>query len=186
MRTLQARTDDTSVIFAIIREQDEATQALAILQSFAYQLVLENPHLQPVLHSAFQGDRRRLKQSVKFVTNLVEDLAKSIGHVFFLIDGLDECELTERGILLNAMKSLLKPCPNLKILISCRNEVDIAKLLKDVAEVLPMSDENRQDIDAYVESAIPGLLSTFAIDASTAIASEIQALLRPLASNAKG
>ncbi|EPS42977.1 hypothetical protein H072_3087 [Dactylellina haptotyla CBS 200.50] len=77
-------------------------------------------------------------------------------HNFIIIDGLDECNDVERGIVLRTLKELLDGAvrpDGLKILVSSRGSQDIMRALKNFKQV-DLGTSNQQDIECFVEQAI--------------------------------
>lgn len=71
-----------------------------------------------------------------------------------IIDGLDELEM-QRFDLILALKTLITESPNVvKIMISSREEVDIAQELRDSISICACAIENSADIDLFVKEKV--------------------------------
>jgi hypothetical protein len=107
----------------------QSATKLDILQSLVFQLLQDHQHLRPVLIDAYKSHCRQLQCSTKFVGDLLQKIISSIaGITFFVVDGLDEINKTERQDLLKALLELSNSCSNMRLLISSRTETDILRL----------------------------------------------------------
>jgi hypothetical protein len=165
-------------------KRPECLSALSALQSLIFQLVSDDRTLRAILCSHFEARRRDLKSSVKFIQEILVTLLKCTGPAYLVIDGLDEADTNERGMLLSELSEVLKGSDKTKILISSRPEHNIATFLKSKAHTIRLDRRNIGCIQSYVMARAHPWLdeSGFSEDAR----SEIKGLLAPLAAKAKG
>ncbi|KAK4180618.1 hypothetical protein QBC36DRAFT_297422 [Triangularia setosa] len=99
----------------------------SILQSLLFQLAFDVKDAQSLL---VESNERELLGSTRYVLGLLRALlgTPTAGLTYIILDGLDEMEVVERGILLQQLTDL-ENCPELKILISSRREDGIASIL---------------------------------------------------------
>ena len=130
-----------------------------------------------------QSGGEDLKSSADAATNLLKTLLVCAGPTYIVIDGMDEIDETERCRLLKRLLDVSKTCQEVKILISSRGEADIADLLKDQVSIR-VDSRNAGSIQTFVNQRTEEWFSkcNFLPEAQA----EIQGLLAPLASNAKG
>ena len=145
-----------------------------------FQLVSDNDDLQDVL---CQSGGENLKSSVDAAANLLKTLLVCAGPTYIVIDGLDEIDETECCRLLKQLLEMPKTCHEVKIFMSSRAEADIADLLENQVSI-SVDTRNAGSIQTFVNRRIEEWFGkcNFLPEAQA----EIQSLLAPLASNAKG
>lgn len=116
--------------------------------------------------------------------SLLTTLIGCAGPVYIVVDGVDEIDDIERGRLLNRLLDLSKDCEETKILISSRPEEDITRILNSRSAIIRVDNRNAGSIQAFVTRRTQEwfLDRDFLPEARA----EIEGLLAPLASNAKG
>lgn len=92
--------------------------------------------------------------------------------------------MTERGLILSDLLSICESSKETKLLISCRSEDDISRILRDKVEIIRVDHWNCGCIQAYVSTKTEEWLMDPNFDDQAR--SEIRALLAPLSSKAKG
>jgi hypothetical protein len=139
------------------------------------------------MHEAYTSNYRQIMSSLDFSVKLFADLVKEAGHIFIVIDGVDEMAEPERRLLLQALTGELKTCKGLKLLVSSRRERDIALVLGNDVPSARVDHKNIRDIEVYIEKQtddwLPELRSYGADDS---MCSEAKLLLKSIASKAKG
>jgi hypothetical protein len=181
------KTQDLTVsntLFAFLSYRDPHITTVKIFQSFIFQLLLENPDLQPILSHEFQSNFRKLSSDTTYVRGLLTKLLQIAGFTYAIVDGLDEMEETERQFLLRALLEMHRDCEDMKLLISSRAEDDITRLLRDGIEPVRVDRKNVGDIKAYVQQRTNEWLASSGFDVETS--TETRKLLVPLASKANG
>ncbi|RVD85886.1 uncharacterized protein DFL_004190 [Arthrobotrys flagrans] len=87
----------------------------------------------------------------RFITKIIEN-NQAINYI--VVDGLDECNDKERGIILRILKKILKDVPQaIKILISSRGSQDIARALQNFQQ-LNLGTSNQEDVDAFISQTL--------------------------------
>jgi len=79
----------------------------------------------------------------EFLETILETLDRPL---FFVIDGLDECDRVSRKALLKLLKTLSQKTPRLKIVLSSRPEEEIMEQLKQLARIDLGSDTHRDAV----------------------------------------
>jgi len=93
---------------------------------------------------------------------MLEAVLQNFDHVYMVIDALDECPRSSRGILLDALKSIRAfPLAQLHLFVTSRRENDITRALEDTeGDSTNFQDVNIQgahlqrDIEKYIESKL--------------------------------
>ncbi len=138
--------DRTLYVFASHVHSD--TRAISIIHSLLFQLGSEEADLLAVLADSSTRD---LKSNTKVGTDTLMTALKCAGTTFIVIDGLDEVEDFERKQVLYLLVGMLKDCPEVRICISSRIEVDIDKIIGPHANSLRVDSSNTESIQMYVE-----------------------------------
>ncbi|SPO01953.1 related to vegetatible incompatibility protein HET-E-1 [Cephalotrichum gorgonifer] len=73
-----------------------------------------------------------VKKLEEFLKHVLETLDRPL---FFIIDGLDECDRASRNALLAVLATLLRTAPMLKVLLSSRPQEEILEQLGDTARI---------------------------------------------------
>jgi hypothetical protein len=181
------KTQDLAVsntLFAFLSYRDPHITTVRVFQSFIFQLLLENPHLQPILSHEFQSNFRKLSSDTTYVRGLLTKLLQIAGFTYVIVDGLDEIEEIERQFLLRALLEVHRDCEDMKLLISSRAEDDITRLLQNEIEPVRVDKKNVEDIRTYVQQRTDTWLASSGFDVE--ISTETRRLLVPLASKANG
>src|SRR5271168_591788 len=174
----------SNTLFAFLSYRDPHITTAKIIQSFIFQLLLENPDLQPILSHEFQSNFRKLSSDTTYVQGLLTKLLQIAGFTYVIVDGLDEIEETERQFLLRALLEVHRDCEDMKLLISSRAEDDITRLLQNEIEPVRVDKKNVEDIRTYVQHRTDEWLASSGFDVETS--TEARRLLVPLVSKANG
>jgi hypothetical protein len=126
----------------------------------AYQLLLENPTLLPLLFDAYNTQRRKLLSSVEYMSARLQELVQCVGETYLIIDGLDECEEKDRCLLLKSLVDICHNCSNLRLAVGSRDEVDISRILKQKSQTIFVNNANEDDIEAFVRRRLDELSQT--------------------------
>ncbi|MBE3046125.1 hypothetical protein IMZ48_27025, partial [Candidatus Bathyarchaeota archaeon] len=133
-----------------------------------------------------ESNKRDLTSNLAAAQELLATALKCANGVFMVIDGLDEVEPLERKLFLTTLMKVLHDCSDvaLKVCISSRAEDDITRILAPKATALSVDRRNTLEIEAYVKSRFEEWMAgaDFLPDGK----SEIEALLSPISTKAKG
>ena len=78
----------------------------------------------------------------------------SKGETVIAIDALDECDPTQRHILLGALETLLKSDRGVKLLISSRDETDIGVWFQNSIYIRITERDTREDIESFAQAQV--------------------------------
>ena len=125
------RREHQNILFVFLSfQQRESTNRVAVLHSLMFQLLYQHHQLRPALQKAFDSEFRELQSFADYNQQLLTDLLQCIGVTYIVLDGLDEISEKERPTLLNGFLQMSYQCPELKVMISSREESDISDLLR--------------------------------------------------------
>ena len=169
------------VIYAFLSyKYSSSLSTLSIFHSLIFQLAACDEHLQELV---CQSSKEALTNDIDVATELLKTLVGYAAPVYVVIDGLDEIQELERCRLLRHILGLSEVCDEVRILISSRNEVDIKQLLKDHTTIR-VDLQNAGSIQNFVNQWAQKWFSERNFHPE--VRSEIEGLLAPLASHAKG
>jgi hypothetical protein len=158
----------TTSYFYCSSNNTQTTSCIGVLRGLIAQLLLANPDLLVYCHEKFSKGGETLLTSMQTAKALFELLCDSTSRVSVIIDGLDECEKTERKALLEYLTSLVEKMHSaspgkMRLLVVSQQDGDIKALLSGAA-VLTLSKElNGDDIRGYVHYRLNGLAEKFGL-----------------------
>lgn len=179
------RRDQQNILFVFLSFQHrESTNRVAVLHSLIFQLLYQHHHLRPALQKAFDCDFRDLQSFADYNQQLLTDLLQCVGVTYIVLDGLDEVSEKERHVLLNGFLQMSNQCPELKVMVSSREEADISGLLRSRALLLRIDLRNSEDIELYFNNRAEEWLN--ALEINDATYSSLKNLLQGVPKKAKG
>ncbi len=93
-------------------------------------------------------------------TALIIELSQDRPLTTIIVDALDECDLSSRGDLLDALSGILQDsCGLVKILVSGRADADIVCHFSDCLNLQIEASQNQEDIENYVNSEVEYLIN---------------------------
>lgn len=113
-------------------------------------------------------DRKKLQE---FLEKVIESLDRPL---FFIIDGLDECDRGSRNSLLKLLKTLSQKNPRLKTILSSRPEEEILEQLNGTARIDLLSSPKRDGI--IVEHTVERRLSHLSKDVKRLVTETLSCL----------
>lgn len=155
--------------------------AVSVLHSLLFQLASQHENLQDVLcHST----NEQVKSNVTAAVDTLKAVLDCAGHVFLIIDGLDEIDEVECGVLLKQLLHLSHECHETRIFVSSRREEDIMAILEGNSEMVRADGRNEESIQAFTDYQLKQIFQSRRFPPQ--IQDEIKRSLAPLASKAKG
>lgn len=180
------RCEQKNILFVFLSFQhQESTNRIAILHSLIFQLLYQHHHLRPALRKAYDYDNRELLSFGDYNQQLLTDLLQCIGVTYVVLDGLDEISEKERELLLKGFLQMSYQCPELKVMVSSREETDIFNVLRSRALSVRIGLKNSEDIELYFSTRAEEWLDSLpGIDDVTY--SLLKSLLQGVPEKAKG
>ncbi len=157
-----------------------STLAVSIVHSLIFQLALSTEDLQAAL---CQASRENLKSNLHSAASLLKSLLDCAGVAFLIVDGVDEIDKRQRELLLAELIKLSTECDTARILVCSRPEDDIDRTL-GTSPNIRVDQHNSGSIQAFVNRRSSDWIAKNRFDRDER--SEIEALLAPVASKAKG
>ena len=98
----------------------------------------------------------RLSEAKKLILELLEKDPATI-----IIDALDECDPANRNELLVVLDDIIKDSPSLvKVIVASRDDGDICCHLTNSPNIYIRADDNRQDIERFIEHSLAKAISS--------------------------
>jgi hypothetical protein len=178
----EAKKRHRTIFVFVSHVHQTSTTTRSILQSLLFQLAFDVKDAQSVL---VESNERELIGSTRYVLELLKTLldTPAVRPTYIILDGLDEMEVVERGILLQQLTDL-ESCPGIKILISSRPEDDIASILDAKATKIRVDKRNSGSIQSYVNQRTQDWIRT--ANFKQEIRKRVEHLLAPVTANANG
>ena len=90
---------------------------------------------------------------------LIIELSQGRPLTTIILDALDECDLSSRGDLLDALSRILRDsCSLVKILVSSRADADIVCHFSDCLNLQIEASQNQEDIELYIDFEVEHLI----------------------------
>ena len=179
------RRKNENILFVFLSFQHpESASRISVLHSMIFQLLHEHRDLWPVLQKVYNCDYRELQSFGDYNQQLLSDLIQCIGVTYIVLDGLDEISEKERQVVLLGFLKMSAQCPDLKVMVSSRDENDISNLLQSKALALRIGLRNTKDIETYFNERTGDWLDTLEINDMTR--SYLQDLMQDVPSRAEG
>lgn len=179
-----AQTRNGSAVgFAFLNyKQSSGLSALSVIHSLIFQMAFRNDDMQAII---CQSEVSGLKNQIEAATGLLKMILKCAGPSHIVIDGLDEIDSIERVLLIKQLSNLTAECSELKVLLSSRNENDIAAALRDErTTIIEAHRRNTESIQAFVHGRREDWFRERQFWPE--MREELEHLLSPLAAKAEG
>jgi hypothetical protein len=158
-------TDTTFLAFFYCKHGDPQRNTFsAIARGILSQLLLQSDDLLPYLFDKSLTSGETVLESLTLAKELLETVLKSLGKVYIIIDGLDECKRDEKVMTLSWFLSIAgREVTFMKCLFVSQDDGCIGKFLDDVPTIHTSAAGNGQDIRSYVHLWSERIQSKFAI-----------------------
>ena len=133
-------------------QDDQRNTFLAVSRAILTQLVTQNQELLPYLYDKCLSSGQPSLVSSKLCEELLETMLTTIANTYIILDGLDECGLTERKAIISFFTSIIEnnATPgSIRGLFVSQNENDIKKMLRGASAVRLEENDNKSDIKGY-------------------------------------
>ena len=127
-----------------------------ILRSIVRQLCMSGPHARLSKLVATKYTERERKHfadgplRLDECVDLIIELTDQYKSTTIIIDALDECDITTRHSLLEALSRIMKHGSSTKIFVSSRDDKDITLQLQGLPNLYIKASNNAKDINRYV------------------------------------
>lgn len=147
------RIDSIAIIYFYCNYQDVQRRSfLALGRSLLAQLLRYDETLLPFLYEKCVSSGQVSLVSTQLCADILETCLKTMYKIYIVVDGVDECDFSERKSILSFFTSIIEgdDLPGkIRALFVSQDENDIRKLLR-TASVLRLTDaHNKSDIESY-------------------------------------
>lgn len=133
------------------------------------QLICQCRDLVPFCHDKYSASGELTLTSANLAKQLVELFCQRISQQYIIIDGLDECDITERKLVMLFFSALvdrfeMKEPGKLRVLFVSQDENDIRKGLTTAAWIPLDPTDNAKDIKTFVHKWSVSIQQKFELD----------------------
>jgi hypothetical protein len=133
------------------------------------QLICQCRDLVPFCHDKYSASGELTLTSANSAKQLVELFCQRISQQYIIIDGLDECDITERKLVMSFFSLLvdrfeMKEPGKLRVLFVSQDENDIRKSLTTAAWIPLDPKDNAKDIKTFVHKWALSIQQKFDLD----------------------
>ena len=147
------KLSSASVLFFYCKHLDNRRNTfLALARSILTQLLRQNAGLVPYFYDKSIGSGQTSLDSNQLCKELLEVAIRSCSKTYIIIDGVDECDMKERKVIISLFTSLVDTQTqpgNIRSLFVSQDENDIKKLLETASVIRVSSDDNKADIERF-------------------------------------
>lgn len=134
----------------------EKRTLISFMKAALSQLAAQQDHLIPYYHDEGAGSGEVLLQSTKLCKTLLRHMLQNIPKAFLVIDGLDECDDSERRLIMDLLKEIINLCDStnpgkVRVLILSRDEPDIRRALATATVIRFGRQDTLEDIESYIQ-----------------------------------
>lgn len=127
----------------------------SILRGLLSQLISQSPDLIPYCHDKRSTSGELTLRSASLAKQLVELYCQRPSKLYIIIDGLDECNMEERKLILFFFNSMVerhnaKDPGKIRVLFISQDWDDIRKALTTAARIALCATDNEADIRSFV------------------------------------
>lgn len=140
----------------------------AVIRTLIIQILDLSPACLDYLYEKMIASSERQANSPNLLQELLEELCTNHDLLFMCIDGLDECDPSERGLILSLIRRITKASKadqSVRFFVTARKENDIERSLSSVTRLNIKAHHVENDIQLYVKAQTVRLRDRFAFGA---------------------
>ncbi|ROW00049.1 hypothetical protein VPNG_08321 [Cytospora leucostoma] len=155
------------------------TSCNGILKGLIAQMINHCDELVPFCQERMKATADSTLTTEALAKQILEVSFKRIPKQFIIIDGLDECDPTQRGNLLRILTALVKVCDEQsnygkpRVLLTSRNLGDIQNSLAEATWMEIQRDDNREDLEVFLRLKMERLIQKFDLSQEPALTDEL-------------
>ena len=165
---MQESTFVTSYFYCKEGDQERNT-GISVFRALLGQLLSQIRDMVPYCHDKYLTSGDTTLTSTNLATQLLGLFCQKIPKQYIIIDGLDECDTTERKLLLSTFIKMVddydKHDPGkLRVLFVSQHYNDIKKSLQAATVISLEPEDNQGDISLYVDWWAPKIQHKYGLD----------------------
>ncbi|KAF8247263.1 hypothetical protein K440DRAFT_601451 [Wilcoxina mikolae CBS 423.85] len=176
--------ENASVCFFFCKHGDPTRNSFhSIGRTFLVHLLRQNDGLLPYIYEQQVSSYEMTLGTSATLTNLLKVAMGDSGKTYVIIDGLDECEKSERAKVLTWMSSVTTTDDDstVKVAVISTNEPDIKRKLSKFLKKKLEPEDVKEDLQIYLNSRVVELQEKFELPESTP-----EAIVRTILERANG
>ena len=159
---------EIAILFFYCKYGDSARDDYGdVTRSLIAQLLQDNQNCLDYLYDRVLSSNQVHAETIEEYGEIIHAMVQCYRTIYIGIDGLDECEPSERKTLLDILHSLLQPSAtecNVKIFISSCAEKDIERSLSNAIRLELVAHHLQSDIHIYVQERVQRMNERFNFD----------------------
>ncbi|KAF4626218.1 hypothetical protein G7Y89_g11943 [Cudoniella acicularis] len=174
---------DAQVAYFYCKCSDDTRRTFdAISRSLIAQLLKQNPTCLEYLYEKMVASGERQPSTPKLCQEILEEICLNHDLLFICLDGLDECELHERNLILSLIGTITKTSKteqSVRFFITSRKEKDVERSLSLAIRLDIKAQHVESDILSYIQSQASKLGQLFSFSAEKERAVMVEIASRP-------
>lgn len=156
-------TPDMALAFHFCDNRNQSSNnATAVVRQILFQLFQQRPKHFHILQKAYDIQGGKLFHDFYTMWRILLEVITVYGdgELFILIDALDECDETSRGLLMHGMAEITEKHLNVRVFFTCRPEADIERHHRGNDRTLSLNIKGSDidaDIQKYMADKVPKL-----------------------------
>ncbi|MCJ1382347.1 hypothetical protein MMC17_005460 [Xylographa soralifera] len=159
---------ETAIAFFYCKYGDSARDKYEnVAKSLIAQLLQDNQNCLDYLYDKALSSNHTHAETIEEYQEMIHAMIQCYKNIYIGIDGLDECEPTERKAILNLLHSFFEPSNSecqVKLFVSSRAEKDIEHSLRSAVRLELAAHYLENDIQVYVQERAKSMNEKFAFD----------------------
>lgn len=148
------------MLFLFFSYNDPVPSRTQTLHSLLFQFLKEDATLRPEVFRSYSSNEQKFSSDPEWVRGLLSQVLRD-AETFVVVDGLDELDEKLRGRFARDILALLESCPQLRLLVSSRDETDLRKEFTcKRALQLRVQEHNSSDVKQYVQTECDKLVDS--------------------------
>jgi hypothetical protein len=148
----------TTIFFYCKHDDPEKNNCNSVLKSLLGQLITQCRDLVPFCYDKYLASGELTLNSANLIKQLLELFCQKVAKQYIIIDGLDECDIKERKLVLSFFNSMvdqhdLKDPGKTRVLFVSQDEPDIKEGLPMAAVIKIGPADNENDIRSFVRES---------------------------------
>ncbi|KAH9209575.1 hypothetical protein DL95DRAFT_526798 [Leptodontidium sp. 2 PMI_412] len=154
------RGEGHHVLFLFFSHNDRAPTRTQTLHSLLFQFLKQDATLRAEVFRSYSSNEQKFSSDSEWVRSLLSQVLRD-AETFVVVDGLDELDGKLRGLFARDILAVLESCPQLRLLVSSRDETDLRKefTCKRALQVC-IQEHNSSDVKQYVQTECDRLVDS--------------------------
>ncbi|TVY15598.1 Vegetative incompatibility protein HET-E-1 [Lachnellula arida] len=162
----------TTTYFYCKENDSEKNDCISVFRALLKQLLGQCMELVPYCYDKISSTGELTLTTTALAEQLLKIFFEKLGRQFIVIDGLDECDLAQRKLLLSFFTKMVDHCDErdpgkLRVLFVSQSSPDIEKALQLATVLRLTAEDNKNDIATYVGHWCTKIQRKYDLESST-------------------